>query len=256
VSEALLTVQSLSKAFAGVHALDDFSLEARPGEIVGLIGPNGAGKSTVINLLSGFHRPDGGQITFDGHDITQAEPSRIAQLGMVRTFQHIRLFGSLTVRQNVEAAAQARRRVSLADALARTPRYHDTMHRMRDEADELLGLFELRDVQDRPARTLAYGDQRRVEIVRALATEPRLLLLDEPAAGMNDAEAGALADFLQEVSERRRLAIVLVEHHLDVVMRLCQRVVVLDHGITIAQGTPDEVTHHPEVLRAYLGETA
>ncbi len=252
----LLTVLNLSKTFAGVRAVEDFSLEVQPGEIVGLIGPNGAGKSTVINLLSGFHRPTSGQVWLDGYEVTHADPSEIARRGMVRTFQHIRLFGSLTVRQNVEAAAQARRHVSLADVLARTRRYHATMRAMREEAEELLELFQLRQVEDRRARTLAYGDQRRVEIVRALATEPKLLLLDEPAAGMNDVEAATLADFLAEVRVRHRLAILLVEHHLDVVMRLCERVVVLDHGATIASGTPEEVTRHPEVLRAYLGEAA
>ncbi len=236
--------------------MDDLSFEIEPGEIVGLIGPNGAGKSTVINLVSGFHRPTTGEVWFKDRAVTQAEPDEIARLGMVRTFQHIRLFRSLTVRQNVEAAAQSKRRSSLADALLRTPRHHHAMDRMRSETDDLLDLFQLHPVQDQLASTLAYGEQRRVEIVRALATEPALLLLDEPAAGMNDTEAAALADFLAEVHVRHDLAILLVEHHLDVVMRLCHRVIVLDHGTQIAGGTPDEVTRHPEVLRAYLGEVA
>lgn len=256
MQDALLAVRGLSKRFAGVHAVDDFSLELRPSETVGLIGPNGAGKSTVINLLSGFHRPTSGQVWLGGHEITHADPSRIAHLGMVRTFQHIRLFRSLTVRQNIEAAAQARERLALPEALLRTPRYQRAMHGMREEADDLLGLFELREVHDRLASTLAYGDQRRVEIVRALATRPRILLLDEPAAGMNDTEAATLADFLERVRERLSLAMLLIEHHLDVVMRLCQRVIVLDHGTMIASGTPEEVTHHPEVVRAYLGGAA
>jgi len=254
VPEALLSVRHLSKAFVGVRAVQDFSLEVQPGEVVGLIGPNGAGKSTIINLVSGFHQPTGGEVRFRGQTITGANPDAIARLGMVRTFQHIRLFPSLTVRQNLEAAAQSRSAVSLLDALLRTPRYHRAMAGMERKADELLRLFEIADVPDRPAATLPYGHQRRVEIVRALAAEPVLLLLDEPAAGMNDVEAATLADFLGAVAAGQGLAIVLIEHHLDMVMRLCQRVVVLDHGATLAAGTPDEVTRHPDVIRAYLGE--
>ncbi len=252
--EALLSVRHLSKAFVGVRAVQDFSLEVQPGEVVGLIGPNGAGKSTIINLVSGFHQPTGGEVRFRGQTITGANPDAIARLGMVRTFQHIRLFPSLTVRQNLEAAAQSRSAVSLLDALLRTPRYHGAMAGMERKADELLRLFEIADVHDRLAATLPYGHQRRVEIVRALAAEPVLLLLDEPAAGMNDVEAATLADFLGAVAAGQGLAIVLIEHHLDMVMRLCQRVVVLDHGATLAAGTPDEVTRHPDVIRAYLGE--
>ena len=252
--EALLSVQHLSKAFAGVRAVQDFSLEVQPGEVVGLIGPNGAGKSTIINLVSGFHQPSSGAVFFRGRPVAGAAPETIARLGMVRTFQHIRLFPTLTVRQNVEAAAQSRSSVSLVDALLRTPRYQQAMSGMQHSADALLNLFEVADVAARPAGTLPYGHQRRIEIVRALATQPRLLLLDEPAAGMNDVEAAALAEFLARVAERQALAMVVVEHHLDVVMRLCQRVVVLDHGSTLAVGTPEEVTQHPEVLRAYLGE--
>jgi ABC-type branched-subunit amino acid transport system ATPase component len=251
---ALLSVRHLNKAFAGVRAVQDFTLDVEPGEVVGLIGPNGAGKSTIINLVSGFLRPDSGTVVFRGSEITGRDPDRIARLGMVRTFQHIRLFPSLTVRENVEAAAQSRSAVSLVDALLRTPRYRDAMQTMERKADALLRLFEVTEVDGQLAGTLPYGHQRRVEIVRALATEPALLLLDEPAAGMNDVEAAALADFLAEVARRQGLAVVLVEHHLDVVMRLCRRVVVLDHGATLAAGTPEEITRHPEVVRAYLGE--
>ncbi len=255
-SSSLLAVRGLAKTFQGLRAVDNLSFEVQPGEIVGLIGPNGAGKSTVINLVSGFHAPTAGDVRFEDRPITGLDPSRIARLGVVRTFQHIRLFGSLTVRENVEAAAQSKHPLSLVDALLRTPRHHDAMARMAAETAELLDLFRLQQVQEQLAGTLAYGEQRRVEIVRALATQPKLLLLDEPAAGMNDTEASALAEFLAEVHARHALAILLVEHHLDVVMRLCHRVVVLDHGTPIATGTPDEVVRHPEVLRAYLGEVA
>jgi ABC-type branched-subunit amino acid transport system ATPase component len=229
-------------------------MDVQPGEVVGLIGPNGAGKSTIINLVSGFHQADGGAVLFRGRSILGKDPDSIARLGMVRTFQHIRLFPSLTVRENVEAAAQSRSAVSLVDALLRTPRYRHAMADMQRKADGLLRLFQVADVDTQLAGTLPYGHQRRIEIVRALATEPALLLLDEPAAGMNDVEAAALADFLASVASGQRLAVVLVEHHLDVVMRLCQRVVVLDHGSTLASGTPEEVTRHPDVVRAYLGE--
>jgi ABC-type branched-subunit amino acid transport system ATPase component len=253
---ALLSVRHLSKAFAGVRAVQDFSLDVQPGEVVGLIGPNGAGKSTIINLVSGFHTADSGEVAFRGQPILGKTPDTIARLGIVRTFQHIRLFPSLTVRENVEAAAQSRSTVSLADALLRTRHYRRAMADMRRHADDLLRLFEVDNVDAQLAGTLPYGHQRRVEIVRALATTPSLLLLDEPAAGMNDVEAAALADFLANVARQQGLAIVLVEHHLDVVMRLCQRVLVLDHGATLAMGTPDEVTRHPDVVRAYLGAVA
>jgi ABC-type branched-subunit amino acid transport system ATPase component len=239
-----------------VRAVQDFSLDVQPGEVVGLIGPNGAGKSTIINLVSGFHTADSGEVVFRGQPILGKTPDAIARLGMVRTFQHIRLFPSLTVRENVEAAAQSRSSVSLVDALLRTRQYRRAMADMHHQADDLLRLFEVDNVDAQLAGTLPYGHQRRVEIVRALATTPSLLLLDEPAAGMNDVEAAALADFLANVARQQGLAIILVEHHLDVVMRLCQRVVVLDHGATLAMGTPDEVTRHPDVVRAYLGEVA
>lgn len=252
----LLSVRDLRKEFAGVRAVAGFSMDLRPAETVGLIGPNGCGKSTAINLISGFHRLSGGQIRFAGHDITHARPDEIARRGLARTFQHIRLFGGLTVRQNVEVAARTRVALPLADVLLRTRRYQRRVRAICDAVDELIWLSDLSDVQDRPAGTLAYGLQRRVEIVRALAARPRALLLDEPAAGMNDAEAAALADFLAETQTKHGIAILLVEHHLDVVRRLCRRVIVMDQGAIIASGIPDEVVRCPAVIRAYLGEAA
>uniref|UniRef100_A0A831T8R2 ABC transporter ATP-binding protein n=1 Tax=Thermorudis peleae TaxID=1382356 RepID=A0A831T8R2_9BACT len=254
--EALLTVRDLWKEFDGIQAVRGFELDLYPGEVVGLIGPNGAGKSTVVNLLSGFHRPSRGRITFAGHDISQARPDRIARLGLVRTFQHIRLFSELTVRQNVEVAAAPRLQISTIDVALRTRRYRREVERWRQEVDELLEASGLMAIQDRPAGVLPYGDQRRVEIIRALATQPRALLLDEPAAGMNESEAAALSDFLEWAQGRYGLSLVLIEHHLDVVERLCQRVIVMDQGAIIASGTPEEVTQHREVIRAYLGEAA
>jgi len=252
----LLRVEHLTKDFAGLRAVSDVSLEVAPGEIVGLIGPNGAGKSTIINLISGAHRPTSGRIWFNGQDITNSETSRVARAGLVRTFQHIRLFRSLTVRQNVEAAYQVRLGLSLLSVMTRSRRYREAMEEMRVAVDEALALFGLEGVQHQLAGTLSYGDQRRVEIVRALVTQPRLLLLDEPAAGMNEAESAELAQFLREIRQRHSLSIILVEHHLDVVMEVCDRLIVLDHGTVIASGRPDEVVRHPEVLRAYLGGSA
>jgi len=256
MADALLVARDLWKEFDGIQAVRGFALELFPGEVVGLIGPNGAGKSTVVNLLSGFHRPSRGQIILDGHDISHARADEIARLGLVRTFQHIRLFGELTVRQNIEVAAVPRLHLSPLDVALRTRGYWREVERWRQQVDELLEASGLQAIQDRPAGTLPYGEQRRVEIVRALATQPRVLLLDEPAAGMNESEAAALSDFLEWAQERYQLSLVLIEHHLDVVERLCQRVIVMDQGAIIASGTPEEVTQHPEVVRAYLGEAA
>jgi ABC-type branched-subunit amino acid transport system ATPase component len=250
----LLAARDLRRVFSGVVAVDGFSLELREDEVLGLIGPNGAGKSTVINLVSGFDRPSAGQVRWQDHDITRASPSRIARLGLVRTFQHVRLFSSLTVHENVEAAAQTGLGVTALDTLFNTPRFRRARRAARQLADELLTTFELGALAEQPAATLSYGDQRRVEIVRALATRPRALLLDEPAAGMDEDEASDLAAFLERTRERHAISILLVEHHLDVVMRLCDRVIVLDQGRQIASGTTGEVTRHPAVLEAYLGQ--
>ncbi|MGH2557585.1 MAG: ABC transporter ATP-binding protein [Thermomicrobiales bacterium] len=256
MSAPLLSVRDVRKRFAGLSAVEDFAMDLGPAEIVGLIGPNGAGKSTVLNLLSGFHRPECGSIRFAGHDVTGASPGEIARRGLVRTFQHIRLFGDLTVRQNVEVATQSWLPCSLAGSLLRTRRYRERLRVMRDAVDELLGDFELAHLQHHPAGALPYGDQRRVEIVRALATRPRALLLDEPAAGMNAPEALALAEFLAETSARHGIAILVVEHHFEVVRRLCRRVIVMDQGTVIATGAPREVTEDAAVIRAYLGAAA
>lgn len=252
----LLEARDLRRVFSGVVAVDGFSMDLRAGEVLGLIGPNGAGKSTVINLISGFDRASTGSVTWAGHDITRASPSRIARLGMVRTFQHVRLFSSLTVRENVEAAAEAGLGVTVLDTLLHTPRYRRAGRAARELAGELLTTFELAPLAGQPAATLSYGNQRRVEIVRALATRPQALLLDEPAAGMDEEEASELATFLEQTRRRHAVSILLVEHHLDVVMRLCDRVIVLDQGRQIASGTTQEVTRHPAVLEAYLGEEA
>ena len=251
---ALLEASGLRRVFAGVVAVDGVSFELADGEVLGLIGPNGAGKSTVINLLSGFDRPDAGSVRLDGHDITRQTPSRIARRGLVRTFQHVRLFASLTVRENVESAAHARHGAGVASTLLGLPGARRAARDVAELTGELLHAFELDQVAERRATTLSYGMQRRVEIVRALATGPRVLLLDEPAAGMDEPEAADLSTFLERTRERRPVSIVLVEHHLDVVMRLSDRVVVLDAGRVLASGAPRDVTADPAVLEAYVGE--
>lgn len=250
----LLEAAGLRREFAGVVAVDDVSLELAQGEVLGLIGPNGAGKSTVINLLSGFDRAGAGRVRLEGRDITRETPSRIARAGLVRTFQHMRLFSSLTVRQNVETAAHARHGAGVAETLLGLPRARRAQRAVRELAAELLDTFELEHLADQRATTLSYGSQRRVEIVRALATSPKVLLLDEPAAGMDEQEAADLSAFLERTRERHPVSILLVEHHLDVVMRLCDRVLVLDAGRVLASGPPREVTSDPAVLEAYVGE--
>jgi ABC-type branched-subunit amino acid transport system ATPase component len=251
---ALLEAAGLRREFAGVVAVDGVSLRLQEGEVLGLIGPNGAGKSTVINLLSGFDRVGAGSVRLAGRDITRESSSRIARAGLVRTFQHMRLFSSLTVRQNVETAAHARHGAGVAETLLGLPRARRAQRAVRELADELLDTFELEPLADQRATTLSYGSQRRVEIVRALATSPRVLLLDEPAAGMDEREAAGLSAFLERTRERHPVSILLVEHHLDVVMRLCDRVLVLDAGRVLADGPPREVTADPAVLEAYVGE--
>lgn len=253
---ALLSADGLHRGFAGVAAVDGASLELTEDEVVGLIGPNGAGKSTIINMLSGFDHPDSGRVAWQGRDISRASPSRVARLGLVRTFQHMRVFDSLSVRENVETAALAIPGATTLGSLVGTPAHRRAERTRRDLVDALLAGFELGDLANRPATSLPYGDQRRVEIVRALATSPRALLLDEPAAGMDEAEAVHLTDFLADTRRRHPVAILLVEHHLDVVMRLCHRVIVVDQGQVIASGKPEQVMQDPIVIEAYTGQGA
>jgi branched-chain amino acid transport system ATP-binding protein len=249
----LLTIQNLGRRFGGLLALEDLCLEVPEGGLYGLIGPNGAGKTTVFNLISGFLRPSEGRIFIAGREITQEPPHRITALGVARTFQNIRLFQELSVLDNVLVGCHCRGRATWGEAILRLPRYRGEAREQRARALELLRQVGLAEAVAQPAGKLPYGHQRHLEIARALATEPRLLLLDEPAAGLNPPETLELMNFLRLIKERYGLTLLVIEHNLRLVMALCQHLTVLDHGLCIAAGAPGEVQRHPEVIRAYLG---
>jgi branched-chain amino acid transport system ATP-binding protein len=250
----LLHIRNLGMHFGGLLALEDFCLEVPEGALYGLIGPNGAGKTTVFNLIGGFMKPSRGRISLDGHDLTSLPPHHITALGVGRTFQNIRLFKELSVLDHVLVGLHCHNRASWAEAVLRLPRYRGEEREGRDRALQLLTEVGLVDVAAQPAGQLPYGYQRRLEIARALATGPRLLLLDEPAAGLNPQETLALLDFLREIQACYRLTLLVIEHNLRLVMNLCQHLTVLDYGLTIAAGAPAEMRRHPEVIRAYLGK--
>jgi branched-chain amino acid transport system ATP-binding protein len=248
-----LQVKSVSKVFGGLTAVKDLSMDVRRGALYGLIGPNGAGKTTVFNLLTGVYNPSEGEILLDGKRIDGKAAFQIAQLGMARTFQNIRLFTDMSVLENVMVARHLRSRQTMGDALVGTPRHHLEERQARERAMELLGIFRLAHAADEHATSLPYGSQRRLEIARALATDPQVLLLDEPAAGMNPQESAELMDLIRWLRDECALTIVLVEHNMKVVMGICETVQVIDHGEVIAVGTPDEVQADPAVIEAYLG---
>lgn len=254
MTEPILTVRHCTMRFGGLTAVKDLSLQLMPRELVGLIGPNGAGKTTVFNLLTGVYRPTEGQIIFRGKDITGWKTYRIARMGIARTFQNIRLFGSLTVLENVKAGARMHIRTGLWHAVWRTHSMLREEETIETEAWRILCEMGLDDVAHYRATDLPYGEQRRLEIARALATHPHLLLLDEPAAGMNPQESADLMELIRRLRDEYGLTILLIEHDMKVVMGICERIVVLDYGEEIAQGTPDQIRTHPRVIAAYLGE--
>jgi branched-chain amino acid transport system ATP-binding protein len=249
----LLALSRVEKRFGGLRAIGGVSFEVRERQIFGLIGPNGAGKTTIFNVITGVYAPDAGEVRFGGVRIDGWKPFRIARAGIGRTFQNIRLASEMSVRDNVLVASFHRRRAGLLDAVLRTARYEAEERAMVAKADELLEVFGLLPYAREDAGSLPYGAQRRLEICRALMLEPRLLLLDEPAAGFNSGEADALKEQIRWLRDRFGLTIVLVEHNMHVVMNVCDHVHCVDHGETIADGTPEHVRSHPEVLRAYLG---
>jgi branched-chain amino acid transport system ATP-binding protein len=251
----ILRAVNLSKSFLGLQALQDFTVDVNHGEILGLIGPNGAGKTTCFNVLTGFLRPSAGTIEFEGQDITWLPAARVAKLGMARTFQNIRLFGALSVLENVRAAAQLHIHYNLAETMLNGGAYRRKEAEILDRSLNLLALMDLEQLADHQANSLPYGAQRRLEIARALGTQPKILLLDEPAAGMNPAESDALNELILNIRKRFDLAIILVEHDMRLVMNLCDRILVLNYGKTIASGSPEVVRNDPQVIAAYLGDS-
>ena len=252
----ILKTVKLGMAFGGLKAVNDFNIEIREGELVGLIGPNGSGKTTVFNMLTGFHIPVEGEIYLMDRRITGMKTHKIISQGVARTFQNIRLFGDMTVLDNVKTAFTKDIKYNLFDTMFRTPKYFRIEQDIIDRAMDCLRIVNLDDKADYKARSLPYGQQRKLEIARALATDMKILLLDEPAAGMNPTETSELVDCINAIREKFNIAIFLIEHDMSLVMRICERIQVINFGNTIAHGFPNEIAHNPDVIEAYLGEEA
>ncbi len=252
-AELLLEVRGIGISFGGLRAVDDFSFELRSGELVGLIGPNGAGKTTVFNLLTGVHRPDSGSIRLMGREVVGMESWQISRLGVGRTFQNLRLFGKLTVLENVKIGLTKSYHYTLQEALLNLPRKRRIEREITERAMEVLKQFDIAHRAEELAENLPYGEQKLVELARAWAAKPRVLLLDEPAAGLNEEETRRLMERIGRLMEEAGLGILLIEHDMNVVMGICERIIVLDYGKKIAEGTPEEIRQNERVIEAYLG---
>lgn len=252
----MLKTENLTIQFGGLKAVQDFNIHIKEKEVVGLIGPNGAGKTTVFNMLTGVYAPTSGKIFYLGEDIHGLKPYTITQKQIARTFQNIRLFSNLTVLDNVKISFNYRLKYNLLDSIFRTPRFRREEREIEEQALKLLKAFSLEKSKDELAKNLSYGEQRRLEIARALAVEPKLLLLDEPAAGMNPQETQELMNMINWIRDEFKISVLLIEHDMKLVMGICEKIVVLDYGKKIAEGTPQEIKNNPRVIEAYLGEEA
>lgn len=252
--QPVLEIRNLIQQFGGLKAVSDFSVSLGPGELIGLIGPNGAGKTTVFNLVSGFYQPTSGEILINGVDTAGKKPHKVTALGVTRTFQNIRLWNDMSVLDNIRVAQHGKLPYGFFHAIARSNRYQSCERQIEEDARELLEVFDLQDFADEFPKNLPYGTQRKLEIARALSGKPSLLLLDEPAAGLNSADVKELIRLIRWIHEKFDVTIWMIEHHMDVMMELCTYIKVIDFGETIAEGTPEEVRNHPAVITAYLGD--
>jgi branched-chain amino acid transport system ATP-binding protein len=252
--QPVLEIRNLIQQFGGLKAVSDFNVCLEPGELIGLIGPNGAGKTTVFNLVSGFYQPTSGEILINGVDTAGKKPHKVTALGVARTFQNIRLWNDMSVLDNIRVAQHGKLPYGFFHAIARSNRYQSCERQIEEDARELLEVFDLQDFADELPKNLPYGTQRKLEIARALSSKPTLLLLDEPAAGLNSADVKELIRLIRWIHEQFDVTIWMIEHHMDVMMELCTYIKVIDFGETIAEGIPEEVRNHPAVITAYLGD--